>query len=351
MNIYNLKIIISTFVVTCFFSMSCPVKYTLKSHDLRLSKKALELIKEGPLKGMTLGMHSDDYEYNYINQIKEIKALNAAWIQLNIKFYQEDIHSNEIKVPEADSYFWDQLNNTIKQSKDLGFKVALLPIVLLENRGEGDWRGKISPSDKKAWYFSYNSLISKIAKIANNHGLEILSIGSEFCSMQTDKAAWLDIITTCREEFNGCIIYSANWDAIEEVDFADHLDFLGITAYFSLGTSNKPSFGDLLLEWDLLKSKILRLQNDKKTPFLFTELGYASQDGTSTNPWNYRLSDKVDETEQSLCYQAFINTWQAEKQFFGVFIYDWFGEGGAKDLGYTVKNKAAEPFIRSWFCD
>lgn len=343
------KVKLSLIIYFSFIGAWCILDSDTYPFGLRISKEADQHISKGPIKGMTLGMHSDDYDYRYTKQIKEIKDLKPEWLQLNIKFFQDHNNSSLVNIPEDDSYFWIQLEETIDLALSENFKLSLLPIVLIEDPEQGEWRGTIDPMDRNSWYKSYKKLILKLATLAEAKEIEMFSVGSEYCSMQVDKDSWTDIIESCRQVYNGALFYSANWDAIEEVEFTEELDFLGITGYNSLTESNEPSFGDLLLAWEEIKIKLLALQKSKGLPLFFSEVGYTSQDGTNKNPWNYMLSDTADELEQLMCYQAFLNTWENEKAFFGAFIYDWFDNGGSENLGYSVKNKAAEPILRSWY--
>ena len=320
------------------------------ANEIRISDKAKNLLAKGPIKGLTLGMHSYDYDYDYKEQLAGIQGMNTSWIQLNVKFYQEYNHSDEIKIPEVDSYFWDQLGKTIDQAKALGFKVSFLPIVLIEDAKKGEWRGTLDPEDKQKWYNSYKTLILTLAHLAEAKGIELFSVGSEYCSLQKDTAEWLQLISDVKAVYQGSLFYSANWDAIESVDFQKELDFLGVTGYNSLTRSKDPRFDELLEAWAKIKSNLLDLQRRKGLPFIFSEVGYTSQNGTNMDPWNYLISQERDESEQVMCYQSFINTWEDEEAFYGAFVYDWFTHGGPEDLGYSVKNKMAEPLLRSWFC-
>jgi hypothetical protein len=40
---------------------------------------------------------------------------------------------------------------------------------------------------------------------------------------------------------------------------------------------------------------------------------------------------------------------QARTNVGGVFVWNWFGDGGAMDNGYTPRNKPAEQLLRWWF--
>ncbi len=43
--------------------------------------------------------------------------------------------------------------------------------------------------------------------------------------------------------------------------------------------------------------------------------------------------------------------WARTLELQGVFFYEWWGEGGSDDRGYTPRDKPAETVIRRFFSD
>ena len=82
---------------------------------------------------------------------------------------------------------------------------------------------------------------------------------------------------------------------------------------------------------------------------LISEIGYASQNGNNKDPWNYLMTQEVDLQEQLDCFNAFNTVWLNHSALSGVFFYEWFGEGGECDTGYTPRNKPALQAIKKWF--
>ena len=83
--------------------------------------------------------------------------------------------------------------------------------------------------------------------------------------------------------------------------------------------------------------------------FIFTEVGYPSLDGGAVNPWDYTQVTAVDLEEQRRAFSAFIKSWNGVEQLGGVFFWDWYGKGGAKDRRYTPRGKPAADEIKRWF--
>lgn len=299
--------------------------------------------------GITLGLHASTYEYDYKLLLDEISATNSEWVSLTFKFYQDNIKSNYIEIPDTSSAYWKRIDKTIKQAKQNELKVLLLPIVLLRNAAKKEWRGKLKPADKAEWFDSYCELMQQIAIIAETNDVDMLSIGSEFSSLEDEIDSWTYILNTVKESFTGEITYSVNWDSIEDLSFIDQIDLLGISGYFSLTNKDDPTEAELYKKWIAIRDSLKVIQQKIEKPIFFSELGYTSQNGTNKDPWNYFISSEVDLQEQVDCYSAFTKAWINEDWLAGVFFYDWFGEGGNCDLGYTMRKKPVLKILSQWF--
>jgi len=327
---------------TLFFSILILSISNLWSQEDRTQVKEV-------IKGVTLAMHSFDYTADYSEKVVEISELGAEWIQVNIKFYQENIYSSRIVSDSGYEAYWNQFENILIKSKEEGLNVTILPIILLSNASGTNWRGLIDPYDLEKWFGYYNTMILRIATLAEKHHIEMLTIGSELVNLQQYTSHWESVIQDVREVFSGKLNYAANWDAYQNIEFLDKIDYLGLSGYFDLTTNPNPSMWSLRSSWYGIKKTLLDFQEEKNIPIIFTELGYTSQDGTNMHPWNYYASDVVDLEEQKNCFEAFLAVWTDDKAFHGAIIYDWYDDGGPKDTGYTIRNKPAEKIVRKWF--
>ena len=343
MNLFRLYffLISSVFI---FFTCQSP-----SQTKISVSSKASALLKDGPITGFTLGLHSKDFEYDYGPMLKEIKATGAPWVCLTVKFFQNTNNESFVNIPPIDSPFWSQLERTTIQSKALGLKVLIFPIVLLKHRNKREWRGTLRPMDYDAWYESYESMMTKVAQLSSRTNADMLSVGSEYFSLDRSKLRWLHVIETVKKSYDGALTYSANWDAVDNIQFHDQLDFLGMTGYFNLTKKKNPNVKELIKAWKPIKKTFKKQQNHKNIPFIFTEVGYTSQDGNNMTPWDYTIPNVLDLQEQKDCYSAFKKVWNQDESLHGVFFYDWFGIGGKDDFGYTPKGKPALEVAKKWF--
>jgi len=309
-------------------------------------------VKELPQKkhiGITLGLHANTNEYDYKLLIDEITATESKWISLTFKFHQDNIKSNFIEIPDTSSAYWKRIDKTIQQAKQNNLKVLLLPIVLLKNASKKEWRGKLKPENKTVWFESYLQLMNQIAIMAETNNVELLSIGSEFSSLEDELELWSNTIKGIKSAYTGELTYSVNWDSIEDLSFINQIDRLGISGYFSLTKKDDPTVDELFQKWVAIRDSLKVIQQKIEKPIFFSELGYTSQNGTNKDPWNYFISTEVDLQEQVDCYTAFTNAWINEDWLAGVFFYDWFGVGGNCDLGYTMRDKPVLSVLKQWF--
>ncbi|MBF0493172.1 MAG: hypothetical protein HQM15_10385 [Deltaproteobacteria bacterium] len=306
-------------------------------------------------KGMALGLFSKEANYSYLNDLQEMKKLGVTHTLLIVSWYQKDIKANEIGPREYDgkdilTLSDDKLREVIHQAHEAGIEVTLFPILRLENRNGNDWRGVIAPENLELWWENYERFILHYAQIAAQEKAWSFSVGSELLSREKETEQWTKLIKKVRETFSGKLLYSGNWDHYQHPHFWKDLDYIGVTAYYEISKTKKPSLKMLTRNWRKIKRELLAWK--KKYPrqkLVITEVGYPSIDGSSMHPWNYFLEGKVDIKEQALCYRAFVNTWKNTKSLSGVYFWVWWGEGGKKDKSYSPRNKPAARYLKQWY--
>ncbi len=307
-------------------------------------------------KGMALGLFSKDEGFSYLEDLKAMKEMGISDVLLIVSWYQHDINANELR-PLAydgknDIYTISdrKLEEVIGQAESLGMKVVIFPIIRLEVRNGNDWRGLIKPTDFKLWWESYQNFILHYAHIAQAKKVAAFSVGSELLSREKDTYQWKALIAEVRRIYKGKLLYSANWDHYEHPEFWPDLDYIGVTAYYEISKTRKPTLKQLKHSWKKIQRQLSRWKKKyPNEPFLFTEIGYPSVDGGSMYPWNYFLEGRPDVNEQALAYRAFIDTWKNSKDLAGVYFWVWWGNGGKKDNSYTPRNKPAGKLVEKWY--
>ncbi|MGK0359863.1 MAG: hypothetical protein ACI9U2_002169 [Bradymonadia bacterium] len=310
------------------------------AHPLRIDGMALSPHFELPDAGMT-----------FESMVDEIASLGASHMSLVVQWSQTDVTASALG-PDAKETLPDaRLRGMIRRARAHGVDVMLFPILWVEHRKVGEWRGTLAPIDPDAWWASYATFVLHYAHIAQDEGAAIYSIGSELASLEVEEPRWRALIAQVRAVFKGQLIYSANWDHYAEVPFWDALDLVGLTAYYELTADPDASVAELTTAWRKIRDVLLdwRALTRTKAPLVFTELGYPSIDGTATAPWDYTRTTAVDLEEQRRCLEAFRRAWGHREELAGVFFWNWFGPGGPQDRWYSLKGKPALEVVKRWY--
>lgn len=301
------------------------------------------------LNGAVIGLHYRDPEKGYHRQVDELAAAGFRHVCLLFPSFIDDVEASQIDRSHPRCVSDARLIETIRYAKKAGMSVMLLPIVLLLESGEGDWRGTLRPTDEPRFWLEYDRYLCHYLDIAEVAGADIVSIGSELGSLEDRTSAWTRLIAHARGRFRGFLCYSANWDHVHVPRFYGQLDFVGMTAYFSLTDDRDPSLEELVTRWRHIGERLARSVGMVGKPVVFTEVGYASQDGINTDPWNYLMNvDDVDLIEQARCTEAFVTVAPTMKFLRGAYLYDYFDAGGRSDPSYSPRGKPAWDQWKRW---
>ncbi|MFT6400063.1 MAG: hypothetical protein ACJAYU_004833 [Bradymonadia bacterium] len=297
-----------------------------------------------------MGLYFEDPERTYISYFWEIAQAGADTVSLVTSWSQPTIRANEVS-PSERTPNDDEVRRAIRDARSLGLDVILLPILQIDERADGEWRGVLAPDDVSAWFESYRAFVVHYAALAQEEGVTLLSIGSELGSMEVHESEWSDLIGAVRSTFSGQLTYSANWDHFHRTPFWDALDLAGTTAYYELSAvqGENPTVEELVVAWAPFLESVGALAETIQKPVLITEIGYVSQTGASWHPWDYTTTGDADLVAQRDLYEAFYRVAHDLDCLGGVVFWTWFGDGGSADDGYTPRGKPAEQIIRHWF--
>jgi hypothetical protein len=301
--------------------------------------------------GIALGLHFEDSGRGYEGYLWEIARTGAGHVSLVIQWSMTDIRASEVRRHPLFTPTDEDVIRVIRQAKAFGLEVTLFPILWIEERADGEWRGRLAPEDPAAWFASYRSFVLHYAAIAAAEGVWALSVGSELGSMEMWETQWRALISSCREVFAGPLLYSANWDHAERTPFWDALDFIGVTGYYELATEEDPEPGvePLSRAWRPIIEQLRVLSEENARPVLITEVGYVAQSIAAARPWDSTVDGDVDLGAHYEAFVALTRLWNQEPFLAGVFVWNWFGDGGSQDNGYTPRNKPSEQVLRRWF--
>jgi hypothetical protein len=293
-----------------------------------------------------------------LTAIQSIVDLGADWIQLVPTWYQEDHTASQIKRVEAKTTTDDCLTRAITAAHNNGLKVMLKPHV---DSLDGFSRGEIAPSESDTWFMGYEKMILHYADIAHENEVEILVIGTELKNMSVADYTerWQALIAEVHQRYHNRLTYAANWSDYAQIGFWDDLDYVGIDAYFPLSDVDDPSREDILIGWqDYVYQEVERhwaedikafaLAMDR--PLIFTEIGYASQDGVVRQPWREDNSQQPNPELQARLYEAALRTFWEQPYFKGLYWWFWDVQPDPRyeQTGYMPKEPALQELQR-WY--
>ena len=371
----------------------------------------------GQIRGIWLQVHNDDPRCPFEDYVREIATSGANTIGLAVAAEQENGSSTVLYLDRKKTPSDERLVGLIRLSRSLGKQVVLMPIVLLSRPGADEWRGKINPDDWDAWWRMYNEYILHYAQIAQENGVTLFMVGSELISTERQEARWRDLIAQVRKQNQDLLdgqfrqhlrekhpqwrardfqarlgvadietfcysagrperppealielyeqflaprrmllSYSANWDHYTVPKWWDDLDAVGMTSYYDLNPLRdaEPSVENMVRQWEPIRQTVAEWQAKIARPIIFTEVGWPSQDGCSSFPWNYfHKPDSPDMAEQQACMDSFLKVFGHQPWVSGVLIWKWRDHpqclGGPNDSGYTPYGKPVMQTLQAYF--
>ncbi len=308
----------------------------------------------GEFRGISLQLHNGQDGHPYEKYIDEIAQTGANTICLVVTGYQENGSSTSIFIDLRKTPGDPRVKSLIAYAKSKGLRVVLMPIVLLENAREGEWRGKLAPTSWDDWWEDYTNFILQYAYIAEGTLAEVLMIGSELVTTETSTDRWRELIRRVRHAYKGRICYSANWDHYRPIEWWDDLDIIGMTTYYDLTEGKEPTVERLVEAWKPIRKEVLAWQAKINRPIMFTEVGWPNQKTCAQYPWDYyRTPDEPDPQAQANCFEAFFRTWIGEKAVVGFIVWEWRNSPdqqiGPEDPSYVPTGKPAMHVIRKYY--
>jgi hypothetical protein len=293
----------------------------------------------------------DEYASPHAAQsLEQLGATGANSVALVPSWYQQSRSSTRIG-PDADRSPTDEsVAVAVARARELGLRVFLRPTV--ETR-DGTPRADLRPRSRRAWFGSYRRFIRHYAELAQRLGVDLLSVGLEYRSLDGPGHAhsWRRVIRVVRGAFDGPLTYGANGaDAWTRVRFWRALDVIGIDAYFSLSNKGTPSAATLARRWGRYTRPMGALARRHRKPIVFTELGYPSSVGATVEPWS--TGGRYSGAAQRRALDAAFRALAQRRWFRGLYIWEWSVDprsGGRGDTGHTPQGKPAERSIGTWF--
>ena len=308
-----------------------------------------------PFRSITMQIQRVDWIEDYKKSLSQIAAVGADTVLLVIDTRQENGKSSRIYLDYRMTPTPNQVGDLIDAAHKLHLRVVLMPVVLLDNPQNGEWRGEIAPENWDDWWESYRAMINVFSSCAQVHHAEMLVIGSELVSTEQYVDEWKKTIQLTRDNYKGKITYSSNWDHYEGVGFWNQLDMVGMNSYWKMSPeegSKKVKVSEVEKRWQGIQEDLLPFLKKTHKPLFFTEIGWFSQANAARDPWDYtkpESEEPLDLDMQKKLYEAFFQSWYGNPMLAGFSIWEWPpNAGGPEDRGYTPQGKPAENVLKSY---
>ena len=291
--------------------------------------------------GITILYNAEDPWSVFESDLSRAIQWGAPCIQIQVSFFSRDHSSAGFPVFDRRSPSTDQLQRIAEAVKAHDKTLVFHPVLLIQDPKSSRWRGQYSPLDDDEWWGDYTQWIESLAITAQASQVDLLFIGSELTSLQTESARWANLIQTVRNVFDGSVGYSANWDSWQQVPFHSQLDLLALNGYFPMDRSeeaNDPSLtpeedrARLLPHWSALK----QWTQGNETPVIFSEVGYPAAAKDLSQPWNSNQPQTpLNGALQKRGFEAFLSVFGQSDLHGGILFYALHGHDPATPSGYT----------------
>ena len=232
------------------------------------------------------------------------------------------------------------ISQCIEDAYSYGLTVMIKPHLWI---GYNKFTGDLSFNSKKQWTTfesSYRDYILEFAQIASAYNVEYFCIGTELKTFIKKRPLfWKNLIQEIKSLYKGKLTYAANWDEFEQIDIWKELDYIGIDAYFPLSSKKQPSLDQLKKSWSKYVKKIALVSKNYNKEVVFTEYGYRNSQFNTAKPWEEKNTVQ-NNRNQTLAYQALLETFYPLKWFHGGYCWKWFISEKYKQItiGFTPQN-------------
>lgn len=282
------------------------------------------------------------------NELRQMRSLGINTLFLIPFHYCSDQFSDTIKAT-AETIEDSVLESIIISSQQQGFNVILKPHIDLEN---GKPRYLLKPANLQNWIDCYRDILYRYAKLSSKYNLSHLVIGTEIDNI-ADSPLFFRLIQEIRDIYQGALIYSSSFDHFLKTDIWQHVDIIGINAYYNLCNNNNCTESELTESWNYWLTLIDNFASAKDKPVFIAECGFYSREGCAINPGDWSRGGNISQREQAKSYEALLCQAAAFTNIKGIFFWQWELNNPWNDssIDYTPEGKEAEHIIRKYWHD
>jgi len=239
------------------------------------------------------------------------------------------------------------LCKAISLAQESGFNVILKPHV---NCMDDKPRYTIKPLNYDKWFLSYREFILHYFTIAKSFNQKYFVIGTELDNV-AEHDRFISLCDSLCKSTDMQIIFAGSYNHFINTRLWNHIDIMGINAYFNLDNAEPPSPFVINETWNYWLNLIDRYSHTHDKPVMITEAGYMSRPDAARNSGDFSGTPVSDMTVQSQCYEALLSQAGNFSSIKGLFFWQWeLGEKGRTDTSdYTPRGKTAEEIVRKYW--
>jgi hypothetical protein len=299
--------------------------------------------------------------------LDELAALGCNWVSFTPFGRQWDLASTTLRMDfEAP---WPEnrraVLRVIEQAHARGMHVLLIPHLWVDL---GGWRGEIgektsagaarvfTQEEWQRWFASYTRFVTAWARVAEEGGAEMFSVGVEMKSSSGTRGEWFDVINAVRAVYHGSLTYSANWEEERSVLFWDRLDVVGIQAFYPLAEREGATLDELRAGAQRRATALAQWATTQQRSVLFTEFGYKAVVDTTLRPWEWpdgMANVRVSARAQADGYRALLEAFAPQPWFAGGYVWRYYANpmdsSQEEAWGFSPRGRDGEAVLGAFY--
>lgn len=279
------------------------------------------------MRGMTVSCQTYGIEWGrpeFGATLDRLKALGVNWVAIHPYAQVQEEGGVRWRPVEQQTH----LLRAMSMARERGMKLLLIPHLAYWGT-RFKWRGEIWFPPGAAWdrfFREYEEWTVALARLAEEGGAAMFSVGHEYDHMHYYERDWRRIIASVRAVYHGKVIYHANWSDYERIPFWDALDYIAIGAYQPVALSDGAPQAELDRSWRDFNARLGAFARARGKRVIFTEIGYNRSSEAARKPWEYATGGPQAEEIRLRCVRTALAQEGAFPELAGMFWWKFFAD-------------------------
>jgi hypothetical protein len=230
--------------------------------------------------------------------INYVKSLGANSVAVAFDIYVNSPKSNTV-IAGPGTPPPSLLGQLIAVARLDGLFVLLRPLIT-ETNANNPWRGEIAPTNRTAWFRSYDNFLKPYLEVARANGANEIAYSCELSSLGGDPRWKSTVVPYFKKYFNGALMYNASWYPPGMKPMAG--ETYGIDAYPAMDLPDSATVSQILHGWEVWLARF-PLQAAKSKIYI-VEAGISAQSHAYTHPSQHNWGTPIIPSIQSKWFQA-----------------------------------------------